>query len=147
MQVIAAFSPATYILEGVRRALIDGVPITEMGGQLLPLAVMAVVFIPLGVYVVRLGRALRQADRQAQESGVKQMFELPTVDYPTDTKDDLPEGFSTAALRRRERHPVRSSTSSIASSSTTDVPFRESLEDVTASVPHIQATSSIQRVT
>ena len=51
MQVIAAFSPATYILEGVRQALIDGVPITEMGGLLLPLAVMAVVFIPLGVYV------------------------------------------------------------------------------------------------
>ena len=61
MQVIAAFSPATYILEGVRRALIDGVPITEMGGLLLPLSVMAVVFIPLGVYVF--GRAERYAKR------------------------------------------------------------------------------------
>ncbi len=57
----AAFSPATYILDGVRLALIDGAPITSMGGHLLPLAVMAVVFIPLGVYVF--GRAERYAKR------------------------------------------------------------------------------------
>ena len=30
------------------------------------------------------------------------MFELPTVDYPTDSHSDLPEGFSPASLRRRE---------------------------------------------
>ena len=51
MQVLAAFSPATYILDGVRQALIDGAPVTSMGGHLLPLAVMAVIFIPLGVWV------------------------------------------------------------------------------------------------
>jgi len=61
MQVVAAFSPATYILDGVRQALIDGAPVTAMGGHLLPLAVMAVVFIPLGVYVF--GRAERYAKR------------------------------------------------------------------------------------
>jgi ABC-2 type transport system permease protein len=61
MQVVAAFSPATYILDGVRQALIDGAPITAMGGHLLPLALMAVVFIPLGVYVF--GRAERYAKR------------------------------------------------------------------------------------
>jgi ABC-2 type transport system permease protein len=61
MQVIAAFSPATYILDGVRLALIDGAPITSMGGHLLPLAVMAVVFIPLGVWVF--GWAERYAKR------------------------------------------------------------------------------------
>lgn len=61
MQVVAAFSPATYILDGVRQALIDGAPITTMGGHLLPLALMAVVFIPLGVYVF--GRAERYAKR------------------------------------------------------------------------------------
>jgi ABC-2 type transport system permease protein len=61
MQVVSAFSPATYILDGVRQALIDGAPITAMGGHLLPLAVMAVVFIPLGVFVF--GRAERYAKR------------------------------------------------------------------------------------
>ena len=61
MQAIAALSPATYILDGVRLALIDGVAITQMGGHLLPLAVMAVVFIPLGVWVF--GWAERYAKR------------------------------------------------------------------------------------
>jgi len=61
MQLIASFSPATYILDGVRQGLIDGVPITDLGGHLLPLAVMAVVFIPLGVWVF--GKAERYAKR------------------------------------------------------------------------------------
>jgi ABC-2 type transport system permease protein len=61
MQVVSALSPATYILDGVRQALIDGAPITSMGGHLLPLALMAVVFIPLGVWVF--GWAERYAKR------------------------------------------------------------------------------------
>jgi ABC-2 type transport system permease protein len=61
MQVVSAFSPATYILDGVRQALIDGAPVTSMGGHLLPLAVMAVIFIPLGVWVF--GWAERYAKR------------------------------------------------------------------------------------
>lgn len=61
MQLVSALSPATYILDGVRQALIDGAPVTTMGGHLLPLAVMAVVFIPLGVFVF--GRAERYAKR------------------------------------------------------------------------------------
>ncbi|HEY8135783.1 MAG TPA: ABC transporter permease [Candidatus Limnocylindrales bacterium] len=61
MQVLAAFSPATYILDGVRQALIDGAPVTSMGGHLLPLAIMAVIFIPLGVWVF--GWAERYAKR------------------------------------------------------------------------------------
>jgi ABC-2 type transport system permease protein len=51
MQAIAALSPATYVLEGVRMALIDGAPITSVLGHLAVLAAMAVVFIPLGVFV------------------------------------------------------------------------------------------------
>ena len=62
MQVISAFSPATYILDGVRLALIDGVPITDLlGGHVLPLVVMAAVFIPLGAWVF--GRAEAYAKR------------------------------------------------------------------------------------
>ena len=61
MQVVAALSPATYILDGVRQALIDGAPVTSMGGHLLPLAIMAVIFIPLGVWVF--GWAERYAKR------------------------------------------------------------------------------------
>ena len=48
MQVLAKFSPATYVLDGVRAGLIDGVPITDLWHDVWPLLVMAVVFIPLG---------------------------------------------------------------------------------------------------
>jgi ABC-2 type transport system permease protein len=61
MQALAAFSPATYILDGVRQALIDGAPITSMLGYLAILAVMACVFIPLGIFVF--GWAERYAKR------------------------------------------------------------------------------------
>ncbi|MEO6349530.1 MAG: ABC transporter permease, partial [Candidatus Limnocylindrales bacterium] len=61
IQAIAAFSPATYVLDGIRMALIDGAPITSVLGHLAVLAVMAVVFIPLGVFVF--GWAERYAKR------------------------------------------------------------------------------------
>jgi ABC-2 type transport system permease protein len=61
VQVIAAFSPATYILDGVRQALINGAPISELLGHLAILAVMAFIFIPLGIWVF--GWAERYAKR------------------------------------------------------------------------------------
>ena len=61
MQVISHFSPATYILDGVRAALLDGTPLTALWGDVWPLVVMGVVLIPLGVWVF--GRAERYAKR------------------------------------------------------------------------------------
>jgi ABC-2 type transport system permease protein len=61
MQVLAHFSPATYVLDGVRKTLIDGIPITELWYDVWPLIIMAIVFIPLGVWVF--GFAERYAKR------------------------------------------------------------------------------------
>lgn len=62
MQVISAFSPATYILDGVRLALIEGTPLSAIGlSHLVPLAIMALVFIPLGAWTF--GRAEAYAKR------------------------------------------------------------------------------------
>ena len=61
MQVLSRFSPATYILDGVRAGLIDGAPIGGMFGDVWPLLVMAVAFIPLGIWTF--GRAERYAKR------------------------------------------------------------------------------------
>ena len=61
MQVLAKFSPFTYVLEGVREALIDGTPITSMWNLVWPLIIMAIVFIPAGIWVF--GRAERYAKR------------------------------------------------------------------------------------
>lgn len=61
MQTLSKLSPFTYVLEGVRGALIDGTPITDMLDLVWPLIVMAVVFIPAGIWIF--GRAERYAKR------------------------------------------------------------------------------------
>jgi ABC-2 type transport system permease protein len=61
MQVLAHLSPATYILDGVRASLLDGVGITALWYDVWPLLVMGVAFIPLGLWAF--GRAERYAKR------------------------------------------------------------------------------------
>ena len=63
MQLLSKFSPATYILDGVRAGLIDGTPPSELTADLWPLVVMAVVFIPLGI------RTFGWAERYAKRTG------------------------------------------------------------------------------
>ena len=63
MQVLSHLSPATYVLEGVRAALINGRPLVEQGPVIVPLIVMAIVFIPLGLW------AFGQAERYAKRTG------------------------------------------------------------------------------
>ena len=61
MQTLSKFSPATYVLEGVRAGLIEGVPITDLWSDVWPLLIMAVVFIPLGIWIF--GRAEKYAKK------------------------------------------------------------------------------------
>ena len=61
MQVISHLSPATYALDGVRQGLIDGVPASELVGDIWPLIVMGIVLIPVGLWAF--GRAERYAKR------------------------------------------------------------------------------------
>jgi ABC-2 type transport system permease protein len=61
MQVLAKFSPATYILEGVRHGLIDGAPLDTLWPDVWPLLIMAVVLIPSGIWMF--GVAERYAKR------------------------------------------------------------------------------------
>ena len=63
MQVLAHFSPATYVLDGVRKTLIDGTPITELWYDVWPLVIMAIVLIPLGVIV------FDRAEKYAKRTG------------------------------------------------------------------------------
>jgi ABC-2 type transport system permease protein len=61
MQTVSAFSPGTYILNGVRAGLMEGVPVNQLIGDLWPLVIMAIVLIPLGVWTF--GRAEKYAKR------------------------------------------------------------------------------------
>ena len=61
MQLLSKLSPATYILDGVRKGLIDGEPITALLGDVWPLIGMGIFFIPAGIWAF--GRAERYAKR------------------------------------------------------------------------------------
>jgi len=61
MQVLSHLSPATYVLDGVRKGLIDGAPVTALLGDEWPLVVMGAVLIPFGLWAF--GRAERYAKR------------------------------------------------------------------------------------
>jgi ABC-2 type transport system permease protein len=61
MQIVSRLSPATYALDGVRKGLIDGVPASELIGDIWPLIVMGIVLIPVGLWAF--GRAERYAKR------------------------------------------------------------------------------------
>jgi ABC-2 type transport system permease protein len=63
MQVLSRLSPVTYVLDGVRAGLIDGVPLTELVGDIVPLIVMGIVLIPAGLW------AFSQAERYAKRTG------------------------------------------------------------------------------
>lgn len=61
MQLLSRISPATYVLDGVRRSLIDGEAMVSLLPDVWPLLVMAAVLIPVGIWVF--GRAERYAKR------------------------------------------------------------------------------------
>src|SRR5262245_22919479 len=61
MQVLSRLSPATYVLDGVRKGVIEGTPVTELWYDVWPLIVMGAFLIPFGLWAF--GRAERYAKR------------------------------------------------------------------------------------
>jgi len=61
MQGLARLSPATYVLEGMRMALLTGASFAQLWPFVLPLLAMGLVAVPLGVWIF--GRAERYAKR------------------------------------------------------------------------------------
>ena len=61
MQALSRLSPATYVLDAVRRGLIDGASFGELLGDVWPLVIMGIVLIPAGLWLF--GRAERYAKR------------------------------------------------------------------------------------
>jgi ABC-2 type transport system permease protein len=61
MQPLATVSPATYVLQGMRAALLDGAPTSALGSSLLPILVLGGLAVPVGVAIF--GWAERYAKR------------------------------------------------------------------------------------
>lgn len=69
MQKISVFSPATYTLRGMRRALVDGAGIGQLTDCLLPLALFGILLIPLGLRVFQWGEMHCKRTGKLKRSG------------------------------------------------------------------------------
>lgn len=63
LQRLAVFSPATYVLEGTRSALLEGLPTAQLWPDIWPTLLMGVMAIPAGLWV------FEQAERYAKRTG------------------------------------------------------------------------------
>ena len=69
MEWIAVISPATYALDGVRDAIIEGAGLSTMWDEIWPLLVIGVVSIPLGLWVFTRGERYAKRHGKLKRSG------------------------------------------------------------------------------
>lgn len=63
LRQIAVFSPATYVLTGTRRALLEGLPTFQLWPYIWPVLIMGIALIPAGLWV------FGQGERYAKRTG------------------------------------------------------------------------------
>jgi ABC-2 type transport system permease protein len=69
MQALSTISPATYALDGIRDAILDGESLSAMGDELWPMVVIGVVCIPLGLAVFGAGERYAKRNGKLKRSG------------------------------------------------------------------------------
>jgi ABC-2 type transport system permease protein len=69
MQWLATISPATYALDGMRDAIVEGQGLGLMGDEIWPLIVIGIVSIPLGLEVFRRGERYAKRHGKLKRSG------------------------------------------------------------------------------
>ncbi len=69
MQWLATISPATYALEGIREAILEGPGIGAAWDEIWPLIIIGVISIPLGVYVFKIGERYAKRHGKLKRSG------------------------------------------------------------------------------
>lgn len=69
MQALAAVSPATYALDGIRDAILNGAGLSTMGGELLVLVVIGAVTVPLGMALFAAGERHAKRHGKLKRSG------------------------------------------------------------------------------
>jgi ABC-2 type transport system permease protein len=69
MQAIAAISPATYALDGIRDAILAGHGLSTMGDEMIPMVLIGLVSIPLGFAVFHRGERYAKQHGKLKRSG------------------------------------------------------------------------------
>ena len=69
MEPLATISPATYVLAGMRAALLEGTPTLALGPAILPILVLGALSIPIGVAVFGWGERYAKRTGRLKRSG------------------------------------------------------------------------------
>ncbi len=69
MQWLSVLSPATYTLEGARRAILDGAGVSAVWDDLWPLILIGTIAVPLGLYVFAMGERYAKRHGRLKRSG------------------------------------------------------------------------------
>jgi ABC-2 type transport system permease protein len=69
MQALAVVSPATYALEGIRDAILEGATVGELWPELWKLALFGVITVPLGLAIFRRGETYAKRHGKLKRSG------------------------------------------------------------------------------
>jgi ABC-2 type transport system permease protein len=69
MQWVSVISPATYALDGIREAILEGDGVTAMGDEIWPLLVIGAVAVPLGLAIFRAGERHAKQHGKLKRSG------------------------------------------------------------------------------
>jgi ABC-2 type transport system permease protein len=69
MQALATISPATYALEGIRDAILDGAGVAEVWDDIWPLLIIGAIAVPLGLEVFRRGERYAKRHGKLKRSG------------------------------------------------------------------------------
>jgi len=69
MQWIATISPATYALDGIREAILDGQGLSAMWDEIWPLLIIGVLSIPIGLWVFSHGEKYAKKHGKLKRSG------------------------------------------------------------------------------
>ena len=69
MQAIAVISPATYALEGIREAILEGASVGDLWAELWVLAFIGVITVPLGLAIFKLGETHAKRHGKLKRSG------------------------------------------------------------------------------
>jgi ABC-2 type transport system permease protein len=69
MQWLSVVSPATYTLEGARRAILDGAGVSAVWGDLWPLILIGAIAVPLGLFVFSRGERYAKRHGRLKRSG------------------------------------------------------------------------------
>jgi ABC-2 type transport system permease protein len=69
MEPLATVSPATYVLEGMRAALLEGAPTSALGPSLVPTVVLGALTLPIGIAIFGWGERYAKRTGRLKRSG------------------------------------------------------------------------------